>query len=136
MAEAENIALYRRLIEEGVSAGHLDVLDQVLAPDIALPSIAVFADPTIAGLKQVNEGLRAGFPDARAHIEEVVASGEWVAAHLRWTGTHTGEFLGLPPTGKTFSITEIEIVECENGRIVDLRNVFDIGGLMAQLELK
>lgn len=133
MAEAENIALYRRLVEEGVSAGHLDVLDEVLAADIALPSIASFADPTVAGLKQLNEGLRAGFSDARAEIEEVVASGEWVAAVLRWTGTHTGEFLGLPPTGKTFSITEMEIVQCENGRIVDLRNVFDIGSLMAQL---
>jgi len=133
MAEAENIALYRRLIDEGVSAGHLDVLEEVLAPDIVLPSIAPVVEPTVAGLKQLNQGFRAGFPDARAEVEEVFATGAWVAARLRWTGTHTGQFLGLPPTGKTFSITEIEIVRCENGRIVDLRNVFDIGSLIAQL---
>lgn len=133
MAEAENIALYRRLIEEGVGVGHLDVLDEILAPDIELPTVAPMAEPTIAGLKQLNEGLRAGMPDTKAEIEEIFAGGDWVGARLRWTGTHTGEFLGLAPTGRTFSITEIEIVRCENGRIVDLRNVFDIAGLMAQL---
>ena len=133
MAEAENIALYRRLIEEGVGIGQLDVLDEILAPDIELPTIVPTVEPTVAGLKHLNEGLRAGMPDARAEVEDIFASGDWVGARLRWTGTHTGEFLGLAPTGKTFAVTEIEIVRCENGRIVDLRNVFDIGGLMAQL---
>ena len=133
MAEAENVALYRRLIEEGIGIGYLDMLDEILAPSIELPTVAPMAEPTIAGLKQLNEGLRAGMPDARAEVEEIFASGDWVGARLRWTGTHTGEFLGLPPTGRTFSISEIEIVRCENGRIVDLRNVFDISGLMAQL---
>jgi predicted ester cyclase len=133
MAEAENLALYRRLIEEGVGIGRLDVLDEILAPSIELPTVAPMAEPTIAGLKQLNEGLRAGMPDATAEVEEIFASGDGVGARLRWTGTHTGEFLGLAPTGRRFAITEIEIVKCENGRIVDLRNVFDISGLMAQL---
>ena len=133
MSETENLALYRRLIEEGVGIGRLDALDEILSPRIELPTVTPMAEPTIAGLKQLNEGLRAGMPDARAEIEEIFASGDWVGARLRWTGTHTGEFLGLPPTGRTFAITEIEIVKCENGRIVDLRNVFDISGLMAQL---
>ncbi len=133
MAEAENIALYRRLIEQGVGVGKLGVLDETLAPGIELPTVAPMAEPTIQGLKQLNEGLRAGIPDAKAEIVEIVASGDWVAAHVRWTGTHTGEFLGLAPTGRTFSITEFEIVRCDNGRIVELRNVFDIASLMAQL---
>jgi len=133
MAEAENIELYRRLIEEGVGIGNLQVLDEILSPEIELPTVAPMAEPTVDGLKQLNEGLRAGIPDAKAEIVEIVASGDWIAARLRWTGTHTGEFLGLPPTGKTFSITEIEIVRCVNGQIVDLRNVLDIASLMAQL---
>jgi len=133
MAESENIALYRRLIEEGVGIGNLQVLDEILSPEIVLPTVAPTAEPTIQGLKQLNEGFRAGIPDARAEIVEIIASGDWVAASLRWTGTHTEEFAGLPPTGKTFSITEFEIVRCANGRIVELRNVFDIAGLVAQL---
>lgn len=133
MAEAENIALYRRLIEDGVGIGNLQVLDEILSPEIVLPTLAPMAEPTIHGLKQLNEAFRAGVPDARAEIVEIFASGDWVAARLRWTGTHTGEFFGLPPTGKTFSITEFEIVRCDSGRIVDLRNVVDIASLMAQL---
>src|SRR5262249_47230912 len=99
--QAQNIALYRRLIEEGVGIGRLDTIDEVLAPDIQLPSIADLVEPTSAGLKQVNQALRASFPDIRATIEHVFASGDWVAARLTWTGTDTGEFMGKPATGKT-----------------------------------
>src|SRR5579863_4347789 len=99
MAEAENITLYRRMIEQGVGVGNLEVLDEVLHPDIVLPTVAPMAEPTIAGLKQLNAGFRAGVPDARAEIGQVIASGDWVAATITWSGTHTGDFLGLAPTG-------------------------------------
>jgi SnoaL-like polyketide cyclase len=131
--QAQNVALYRRVVEEGVGIGRLDVIDEVLAADIRLPTIADLADPTPAGLKQVNQAFRASFPDLRARIEQVFAFGEWVAARLTWTGTNTGEFMGQPPTGKTISVTEIEIVRVQNGRIVDLRQVADLASLMSQL---
>lgn len=128
-----NIALYRRFIDEGVGIGRLDTIDEVLAPGIELPTLTGLADPTAAGLKQMNQGFRAAFPDLHGRIEEVVAVGEWVAARVTWTGTNTGDFMGQPPTGKTVSITELEIVRCSGGRIVDLRQVADLGSLMAQL---
>lgn len=131
--QSQNIALYRRLIDEGVGVGRLDTIDEVLAPDIQLPTIADLAEPTSVGLKHVNQGLRASFPDIRATIEQVFASGDWVAALLTWTGTNTGEFMGKPATGKTISISEIEIVRCQDGRIVELRQVADLASLMAQL---
>jgi len=131
--QAKNIALYRRFIDDGVGVGRLDTIDEVLAPDIQLPTIGDLADPTPAGLKQLNEGLRAAFPDLRATIDQVFASGDWVAARITWTGTNTGEFMGQPPTGKAVSLTELEIVRVENGRIVDLRQLADMASLMAQL---
>jgi len=132
--QAQNIALYRRFAD-GVGAGRLDVIDEVLAADIQLPTIADWAvDPTRAGLMQANQGLRLTFPDLHGTIEQVFAFGEWVAARLTWTGTHTGEFMGQPPSGKTFTITEIEIVRCQDGQIVDLRQFADLASLMAQLE--
>jgi predicted ester cyclase len=131
--QARNIALYRRFAD-GVGTGHLDVIDEVLAADIQLPTIADLADPTPAGLKQANEGFRVSFPDLHGTIEQVFAFGDWVAARLTWTGTNTGEFMGQPPTGKTMTITEIEIVRCQDGRIVDLRQVADLASLMAQLQ--
>lgn len=132
--QAQNIALYRRFIDDGVGIGRLDTIDEVLAPGIQLPTIADMADTTPAGLKQVNQGFRAAFPDLHARIEQVYAFGEWVAARLIWTGTNTGEFMGQPPTGKTVSVTEIEIVRCRDGRIVDLRQVADLVSLVSQLE--
>ena len=133
MGEAENITAYRRMIEEGVSGGRLEILDEVLAPDIELPTIAPIVAPTIAGLKQMNQAFRGGFPDLHATIEEIFANGDWVAARLTWTGTNTGELFGQPPTGKTISVTELEIVRFEHGRIVDLRELADLASLMAQL---
>jgi predicted ester cyclase len=131
--QARNIALYRRFIDEGVGIGRLDTIDDVLAPDLHLPTIAAMVDPTPAGLKQMNQGFRAAFGDLHATIDQVYAFGDWVAARLTWTGTNTGDFMGQPPTGKTVSVTEIEIVRCENGRIVDLRQVADLAGLAEQL---
>jgi steroid delta-isomerase-like uncharacterized protein len=131
--QAGNIALYRRFIDEGVGIGRLDTVDELLAPDMALPTIAGLAEPTPAGLKQVNQGFRASFPDLHGRIEQVFAFGDWVAARVTWTGTNTGDFMGQPATGKTISITEIEIVRCEDGRIVDLRQLADLGSLISQL---
>ncbi|MGH9046280.1 MAG: ester cyclase [Acidimicrobiales bacterium] len=134
MAEAENVLLYRRLIEEGVGVGRLDVLDEVLTPDISLPTLPSMVEPTLAGLKQINAALRAAMPDTSVTIDEIVAEGDWVAAKLTWEGTHTGAtFMGISPSGRGFSVTEFEIVRCSNGRIVDCRQVFDVGSMIAQL---
>jgi hypothetical protein len=131
--QARNIALFHRFTD-GVGTGRLGVIDEALAPDIQLPTIADLAEPTPAGLKQVNQGFRASFPDLHGTIEQIFAFGDWVAARLTWTGTNTGEFMGKPPTGKTISISELEIVRCQDGRIVDLRQVADLASLMAALE--
>lgn len=130
---AQNIALYRRFIENGVGIGRLDTVDEVIADGIELPTIDAMVAPTRDGLKQMNQGFRAAFPDLHATIDQVFASGDWVAAKLTWTGTNTGEFNGQPPTGKTVSITELEIVRVEAGRIVDLRQVADLATLIAEL---
>jgi predicted ester cyclase len=133
VSEAENIALYTRLIEDGVGIGNLDLLDELLDPDITLPTIEAFAEPTIEGLKSINAAFRAGAPDLRAAIDEVYATGDWVAARLTWTGTHTGDLIGMPASGRRFSVTEYEIVRCRDGRIVDLREVFNMSELAPQL---
>jgi predicted ester cyclase len=81
----------------------------------------------------LRQGFLTGFPDLRATIDEIFAAGDWVAAHLTWIGTNTGELFGEPPTGQSISITELEIVRFQDGRIVDLRNAFDSQTLTAQL---
>jgi len=131
--QAQNIALYRRFAD-GVGSGRLEVIAELLAADIQLPTIADMAEPTPAGLTQLNQQVRASFTDLLGAIEEIFAFGDWVAARVRWTGIHAGDFMGKPPTGKAVAFSELEIVRCEDGRIVDLRQVADVASLMAQLE--
>lgn len=130
MSSAENIALYRRFIEE---FDRPEVIDELLAPDIELPTLEGMVEPTAAGLKQLRQAFLAGFPDLRATIGDVITTGDWVAGHITWSGTNTGELFGQPPTGKSVSIGEFEIVRFQYGRIVDLRNAFDGDALTAQL---
>jgi predicted ester cyclase len=130
MAEHDNIALYRRFIEE---VERPETVDELLAPGIELPTLEPNAEPTAAGLKQLRQAFLAGFPDLRATIDEIFTAGDWVAARLTWTGTNTGELFGQPPTGKPMSITELEIVRFQDGQIIDLRNAFDGETLAAQL---
>jgi len=131
--QAKNVALYRRFIEDGVGIGRLDTVDQLIAPGTELPTLTGLAEPTATGLKQMNQAFRAAFPDLHGRIEQVFAVGDWVAARVTWSGTNTGDFMGQPPTGRSVSITELEIVRCQDGRIVDLRQVADLGTLMSQL---
>jgi SnoaL-like polyketide cyclase len=97
----------------GVGIGNLDLSTDSSIRTFALPTIAVFAEPTIVGLKQVNSGFRAGAPDLRAKIDVICAPGY---ARLTWKGTHSGELLGMPATGRRLSATEFEIVQCRDGR--------------------
>jgi len=130
MAEQDNIALYRLFIEE---VDRPETVDELLAPGIELPSLDPNAEPTAAGLKQLRHGFLTGFPDLRATIDEIFAAGDWIAARLTWAGTNTGELFGQPPTRKPMSITELEIVRSQHGKIVDLRNALDSQTLAAQL---
>jgi predicted ester cyclase len=134
VSDSENVAVYRRFIEEGVGVGRLDVIDELLATGIEVPTVAPAFEPTAEGLRQMNLAFRAGFPDLKAEIDEVFENGAWVAARLTWSGTNTGELFGRPPTHRFARTTEIEIVRVEDGRIVEVRQVADVAALMAQLE--
>lgn len=124
--------MYRRLIE-GLSDGRLEVLDELIDPVVTVPTAPPPFEPSLAGLREANAANRAAFPDLRAEIVEVFASGEWVAARITWTGTNDGELMGNPPTRKRVAISEIEIVRIVDGRIVDLRQVADVQSLLTQL---
>lgn len=130
MSSADNVALFRRFIEE---FDRPETVDELVAPDTELPTLEPTAEPTAAGLNQLRQAFLVGFPDLQPTIDEIIATGDWVAARITWTGINSGELFGQPPTGKKVSIRELEIVRIQHGRIVDLRNVFDAETLTAQL---
>jgi steroid delta-isomerase-like uncharacterized protein len=75
----------------------------------------------------------AAFPGLHISIEDVIAQGDKVAVRITWQGTHQGEFMGIPPTGKPVTVTGINLYRVANGKIVEEWWQEDILGLMQQL---
>jgi predicted ester cyclase len=124
-----NQATYRLLLDL-IAHQRYDRWDEVFCPDAVLHTLA---NPTPAGIAETNAPFFAAFPDVSLEVVNLVATDTYVAANLRWAGTHTGELFGLAPTGKPIAITEIETVRMEGHRIAELWNVFDLSALWEQL---
>jgi steroid delta-isomerase-like uncharacterized protein len=77
--------------------------------------------------------VRDAFPDAEVTIDELVADGDRAAVATTISGTHTGELMGMPPTGRRVAVAGIDLVRVEHGRIVEHRGLTDTVGLMRQL---
>jgi predicted ester cyclase len=83
----ENKALVRRLVDEAINGGRLELVEDLFAPELAEPA------------RQAFRSFRAAFPHWREEIVDLVAEGDKVAARFRCSGTFQGEFMVLPPTG-------------------------------------
>jgi predicted ester cyclase len=96
------------------------------------------AEP-IVGLeanKKFNVGLFRGFPDIQQTIEDVIAEGDRVMYRTTLNGTHTGEFLGIPPTGKSAkNINSFNLLRFANGKIIERWYETNLLELMTQLGL-
>lgn len=91
---------------------------------------------------QGRDGVRAelddwfsAFPDAALSVEDLIADGDRVVARVTCSGTHGGEFMGSPPTGKRVSVQEVDIFRIENGRIAEAWAAVDFFGMLTQLGL-
>jgi predicted ester cyclase len=89
--------------------------------------------PTREGFKQSIPMLRSGIPDFNATIDDVVAEGDRVVIRMTFRGTQTGEFMGMPPTGKSISVGVIDIFRIAGGKIVEHWGQMDSMGMMQQL---
>lgn len=85
------------------------------------------------GIMQNVAFFRGGFPDLRYRVDALIAEGDMVAARWSATGTHKGDFLSIPPTGRPVSITGMDMFRVEDGRLVEAWVNSDFFGLMQQL---
>ena len=131
MSTEQHKALVRRLFEETFTRG-TDVGDELLHPDYKNHDFPAPL-PGIEGWKMVNSMFRAAFPDMRVVIEDEVAEGNKVAARGYFTGTHQGDFMGIPATNKTIHVKYIDIWTVEDGKLKDNWIQMDMLGLMQQL---
>jgi steroid delta-isomerase-like uncharacterized protein len=134
MSVDANKALIRRFYEQAWENGNVDVADEVFAPDYIRHDLRpTAAPPGPRGQKQVAAAFREAFPDLRFNVELVLGEGDYVAARWTATGTHSGPWGGLEPTGRSIDYTGVNIFRFENGRVAEIWNYRDDLGLGEQL---
>jgi predicted ester cyclase len=107
MSAEENKAAVRRFAREVVNGGDFGAFEELVAPDFVAHSAPPGAPPTRETLRHLIEGFRAAFPDLETTEEDLVAEGDKVVYRGTIRGTHRGEFMGVPPTGKRIEIGEV-----------------------------
>jgi predicted ester cyclase len=133
MSIEENKAVVQRFFKELLSTDNFSVTDEILAPDFRF-YFAGSPDPMdLQSYKEFLVMRRAAFPDRHFTVEEMVAEGDKVSARFTMRGTHEGEMRGIAPTGKTVTMTGIDIIRLREGKMVEDRVEVDQLGMMRQL---
>lgn len=130
-----NEELFRILIEEGFSNGDVTVFDTYCSPGFVEHQFG-FKPPDAEGVKKAILILHDAFPDFTLTIEDLTIDGDKVWGRMTGRGTHKRQFGPLPPTGKTFEITVIDIMRFKDGKLIEHWGVPDRLALMEQLGMK
>jgi predicted ester cyclase len=121
----ENKRLVRRLVDEAIAGRNPDVVDEIATGEFARAA------------KRWVSPFRSAFPDFEMEVVELIAEGDAVVAHFRCSGTHRGEWLGVPATGRRFhGVDEIYIFRVENGKLSAAVGVEDNLTRMRQLGIR
>lgn len=126
----------RRFYDEVLGQGKVELIDQFTTPNFVEHEEFPGIPPTREGVKQFVQQWRSAFPDARAVIDLLVIEGNDAAIYSTWSGTHEAEFMGMPATGKRFSIAGADFVRfSDDGLVTDHWGVTDTAAMMEQLGL-
>ncbi len=128
-----NKAIAKSFVQEVINGGDLSAVDKYMAADIKdhtpMPGIPEGAE----GFKELLTMLRGAFPDMHSSLDHVIAEDDKVAMFGTFTGTHKGEFMGVPATGKQVSMNEFHLVRMQDGKMVEHWGVEDNMAMMTQL---
>ena len=133
MSAQESKITMRRYLDV-YEQGNIDLLDELLAPDYinhtpATPELPIGPE----GAKGVVSMFRAGMPDLKVVVEDMIAEGDKVDTRYTLEGTHEGELFGVPPTGKRLSIKSITVERVSEGKIREHWRVTESLDMMQQL---
>ena len=117
-------------IYEAINTGNLALLEKYVAPDYVehtdgYQGVEPFAQQVAA--------FRAGFPDLHVSIEDVLIAGDRFASRTTVTGTHTGDLMGMPATGKRISVEAVDIGRIENGQAKERWGGLNMYSMLGQL---
>ena len=132
MSTEENKALVRRFFE-AFNAGDLDGVAAVFAPNAVVHNSGAPDPLNLEGFKHLAAVFLAAFPDGKHSIDDMIVEGDKVVTRMTYRGTHTGDLMGMPPTGKQVTTSAMTIDQIANGKIVETWRLFDQMGMMQQL---
>jgi steroid delta-isomerase-like uncharacterized protein len=124
MSSEANKALARRIVEEMWNTRNLRVVDEVYSPEFGGGHEAT---------KQFVTAQLTAIPDLHITIQDQIAENDLVATRYVMRGTHQAAFANIPPTGKQFTVTGIEMHRFADGKLIELWNVVDLLGMLQQL---
>ena len=132
MSAEDNKATARRWYEEVFNAGNLDLIHELFAPNF-VDHDPVNPLPGLEGVRQVVGMYRGAFPDLHITVEDWVAEADKVVIRFRAQGTHKGPLMGIPPTEKQVTVTGIDMLGFEHGKISEHWGNRDDLGMLQQL---
>jgi predicted ester cyclase len=128
----DNKAVVRRFVQEVFVEGREASVDELVATDFvprSWPGVGAGREP----LKEAQRRIRAGLSDVAMAIEDIIAEGDRVAVRLTSSARQTGEFAGMPPSGKAYSVSETHIFRLRDGQVIEHWRDMDRFDLMRQL---
>jgi predicted ester cyclase len=127
-------------LNDALNSGDAEIIsktiDEVFDPDVRIGTPLPVQATGAQALKQVWAILLRAYPDLHVTVEDVIAEGDKLVARNTVTGTHQGEYLGVPPTGNSVTYDEIFIVRFVKGRIAETWGVVDVLAQMKQLGVR
>jgi steroid delta-isomerase-like uncharacterized protein len=134
MSVEENKELVRTFYERVWNLGESDFAFEVFADDYVRHDFRkTDALPGPAGQKKIADDFRAAFPDLEVAVDFVIGEGNFVVGRWTATGTHTGPWGGVEPTGRSVRFSAVNIYRFEDGKVAEIWNHRDDLGLVEQL---
>jgi predicted ester cyclase len=127
MSQAEDVL---RGIYEAINSGNLALLEKFVAPGYTEHSEGFQG---VEPFQQQVAAFRAAFPDLHVTVEDLLTDGDRFASRTTVTGTHTGDLMGLPPTGQRISVEAVDIGRIENGQAQERWGGLNMYALLTQL---
>ncbi len=129
---AENKAIMQQFVD-GMNAQDDSFIDRLVDPNYIEHDPEPGQAPGAEGLRGIMKMLFTGFPDIKVTVNQMIAEGDVVSVAVTTTGTHNGDFMGIPATGKEISITEVHMMRMVSGKMVEHWGLADGMGMMHQL---